>query len=70
MIKIQVKPNSKRTEILEERDKFLKVAISAPAHEGKANQELLKFLKKEKGWKAEIVKGKTSKTKIVKILNE
>jgi uncharacterized protein len=70
MIKVQVKPNSKRTEILEEQPDFLKIAIAAPAQDGKANAALIKFLKKSKGWKAKIVKGKTSKTKLVSISNE
>ncbi len=69
-IRIQVKSNAKKTEILEEQDGFLKIAISSPAQDGKANAELIKFLKKEKGWKATILKGKTSKSKIVSVLNE
>jgi uncharacterized protein len=68
IIKIQVKPSAKKTEILEERADFLKVAISAPAFEGRANRELIKFLKKTKGWKAEIVKGKTNKNKLIRII--
>lgn len=70
LVNIQLKPSARRDEILEERGDFLRIAVSAPAHEGRANAELLKFLKKEKGWRAEIVKGKTSKTKVVRVLNE
>jgi uncharacterized protein (TIGR00251 family) len=70
IIKVQVKPSAKQSEILEESEGFLKVAISAPAYEGKANSELIKFLKKAKGWKATILKGKTSKTKLVQVLDE
>jgi uncharacterized protein len=68
-IKVQVKPSAKQNKILEESAEHLKVAISAPAYEGKANQELIKFLKKERGWKATILKGKTSKTKLVQVLD-
>ena len=68
ILKIRVKPNSKRTEILEEQADFLKIALSAQARDGRANAELLRFLKKEKGWRAEIVKGKTNKNKILRIL--
>ncbi|MBT3940585.1 YggU family protein [Candidatus Woesearchaeota archaeon] len=70
MIKIQVKPNAKRSEILEESCDFLKIALAAPAHEGKANSELIRFLKKERGWRIDIVKGKTSKTKLVDIKHD
>jgi uncharacterized protein (TIGR00251 family) len=67
--KVQVKPNARKSEILEETENEIKIAIAAPAQDGKANTELIRFLKKEKGWKATIVKGKTSKTKLVKVLD-
>jgi uncharacterized protein len=70
LLKIQVKPNSKKTEIIVETSDFIKIAINSPAQEGKANAELIKFLKKEKGWNCRILKGKTSKTKLVQIINE
>ena len=70
MIEITVKPNTKKSEILSESPNKLKIALAAPAHEGKANQELIQFLKKVKGWQTRILKGKTSKTKIVQIMNE
>jgi len=64
---IKVKPNQPKTEILEERDDFLKVALRAKPEKGEANRELIKFLEKEKGWSAEIISGKTSRKKLVKI---
>jgi uncharacterized protein len=42
--KIKVIPNSKINKIVEERENFLKIKLSAPAHEGKANTALIKFL--------------------------
>ena len=68
--KVQVKPNARKSEILEETEDQLKIAIASPAQDGKANLELIRFLKKERGWKVDIPKGKTSKTKLVRILNE
>jgi len=65
--KITVKANARKSEILEEKDDFLKIAISAPAYDGKANEELIKFLKKEKDWSCIITKGKHSKNKIIRI---
>ena len=68
LIRIRVKPNAEKNKILEETGDFLKIAIAAPAYEGKANQELIKFLKKDRGWRAEIIKGKTNKNKLIRIL--
>ena len=67
-LKVQVKPNQPRTKILEEREGFLKIALRAKPEKGEANRELIKFLKKEKGWSAEIISGKISKKKLVKVL--
>jgi uncharacterized protein (TIGR00251 family) len=65
--RIQVKANAIQNEILAESDEFLKIAIAAPAYDGKANQELIKFLRKEKGWRVDIIKGKTNKNKVINI---
>jgi len=70
-IKIKVLPRSSRNEIIGElADGTLKIKLKAPPVDGEANQELIKFLSKE--WKVpksqiKIIKGKTSKTKLVQI---
>lgn len=69
-IHINVISNSKQTKIIEEKDDFLKIKLKSPAHKGKANAELIKLLaKKYKVSKSqvEIVKGLTSKQKLVRI---
>lgn len=43
-LKIKVVPNAKATQIVEQAPGFLKIKLQAPAHEGKANQALIKFL--------------------------
>jgi len=62
--------SSGRTRICGLLDGMLKVKISAPPEQGKANECLLKFLSKELGVKknaVSIVAGKTSPVKQVRI---
>ncbi len=67
--KIKVIPNSSKNEIIEKMsDGTIKIKLKAPPIDGKANEELIKFLAKE--WKIpknniEIKSGKTSKNKIL-----
>ncbi|MCX5777888.1 MAG: DUF167 domain-containing protein [Elusimicrobia bacterium] len=44
MIKVRVIPNSKRNEVVSRIGSILRVKISAPAVEGRANEELCDFL--------------------------
>ena len=44
MIKVRVIPNSKRNEVVGRIGSILRVKISAPAVEGKANEQLCRFL--------------------------
>jgi uncharacterized protein (TIGR00251 family) len=46
-----------------------KVYLKKPAEDNKANIELLKLLKRYFGAEAKIIKGLTSKNKIIKIFN-
>lgn len=62
---ITVKPNQPKTQILEQTRDQLKIALKAPPEDGKANEELLKFLKKTFKKEFKIISGKTSKKKIV-----
>jgi uncharacterized protein (TIGR00251 family) len=66
IIEVHVKPNASKNDILSKQG-IWKVAIKAKAEDGKANQELIKFLEKELNKKVEIIRGKTSKKKILKI---
>ena len=78
LINIKVVPNSSKTAVIgvEEAglptEKYLKIKISSPANENKANEELIKFLSKElKTPKSsiEIVKGEKNKEKKILIKN-
>lgn len=65
---IKVQPNSSREEILFNLDgQIQKVFLKKPAKDGKANLELEKLLSKHFKSKARIIKGHTSKTKIIEI---
>ena len=68
-LKILVKPNSPKNQIIsyDDNKKALRVSIKAAPEKGKANQELIKFISKLLKKKVEIVKGFKSKEKILKI---
>ncbi len=68
-IKIIVKPNAKKDELLgfdEERQAY-KVAIAAPPEDNKANIAVIKFFTRLTKKKVTIVTGLTSKQKILNI---
>ncbi len=68
-ILVIVKPNSKKTRInsFDEKRDALKIDLSAPAHEGKANKELICFLHKKTKRQARILRGLKSKEKVVEL---
>jgi hypothetical protein len=71
-IKIKVVANSSQNSIEKLPDGSLKIKLTAPPVDGVANNALIKFLSKK--WKIPksnflIKKGKTSKNKILEILN-
>lgn len=68
-LKIIVKPNSKKSEILgyDESKQALRVAIAAPAEDNKANIEIIKFFKKLTKKNVRIKIGLQSKNKVLEI---
>ena len=70
IIKVKVKPNSKKQEIQTDIDgKISKVFLKKPAKDNKANVELIKFLSKHFKAKVKIIKGFTSKRKTIEVEN-
>lgn len=68
-LNIKVQPNSGRQEIQQSIDgKISKVFLKKPAEDGKANQELEKFLSKHFGKQVKIIKGHASKNKIIEVI--
>ena len=68
-VKVCVKPNASKSEVLGFEEDCLVVRVAAPPKEGKANKELLRLLKKYfKAKRVEIVSGHTSKVKVVEVI--
>lgn len=67
-ISIKLHPNSSQEKIIEiEKDKSYEVWIKEKPIDGKANEELVKLLKKHFKKKIEIVSGFNSRKKIIDI---
>ena len=69
-LKIIVKPNSSKTEIIKWDDErcALRVAVGAPPEKDKANKEVVKFFSKLLKKKVEIVRGRSSREKVLRVL--
>ncbi|MBI5409974.1 MAG: YggU family protein [Nitrospirae bacterium] len=70
ILKIRVEPRSSRSEIVGQYGDALKVKLTSPPVEGKANRELVEILAKEFGVAkkdVEIISGQGSKNKIVRL---
>lgn len=68
-LRILVKPNAKKTEILgyDHEKNIVKIALAAPPEENKANKELLKFVSRILKKKVHFVTGLRSKEKVLEI---
>lgn len=69
-ITVRVIPNASKSEIVGKELGVWKVRLAAPPVDGKANEELINFLAEEYGCAPSlitIVKGHSSKTKIVEL---
>ena len=69
-LKVRVKPGSKREGVKEIAPDHLEVKVSAPPERGKANERVVELLAKHYGVRksaVKIVKGETSREKIVEI---
>ena len=71
--RVRVQPGASKNEIVGIQEDALKIKISAPPVQGKADKALIGFLAKELGVKkseVEIISGHTSKIKKIKVLGE
>ncbi|OGY43357.1 MAG: YggU family protein [Candidatus Buchananbacteria bacterium RIFCSPHIGHO2_01_FULL_39_8] len=69
-ILIKVTPGASRDKIIEETENYLKIKIKATPTKGRANKALIKFLAEKYKIPAsqiEIIKGLTSRNKLVRI---
>jgi len=67
IIKVKVKPNSKKQEVKEENGIYI-VRLKSPPENNKANVELIKLLTKHFRKSLKIKSGFTSKNKTVEII--
>lgn len=71
ILKLKVVPRSSRTEIVGITGDALKIKLKAPPVDGKANQALMKFLRKQLDVAAasvELITGRSARNKSVKIV--
>ncbi len=69
-LQIYVQPGGSRTQIVGVHQSRLKVKVTAPPEGGKANEELLRFLKKRmRSLRAELtlIRGATSRQKTIEV---
>ncbi len=69
-VNVKVVPNSKKAKVEQTEGGVLRVNVDAPAKEGKANKRLVEILAKYSSKpksSIRIVKGRTSKNKVVEI---
>ena len=65
---IRVKPNARETKIISKSESEMTIALAAPATDGKANLELIRFFKKMFKKDVKILRGKTSRIKLLKFV--
>ncbi len=68
LLKVKVYPASGRLAVKGIKDEVLEVYLKSPPLDGKANEELLKFLKREFGLRARIKHGQISREKVVEVI--
>ena len=72
-LRIRVAPGARTSEVVEVVDDELKVRVAAPAREGKANDELVRFVAKALGVprrSVSIAHGAGSRHKVVDVVGE
>ena len=67
-IKVKIIPNAPKNELKSTENNVLKIAIAAPPKKNKANQELIKFFKKQFKLNIRIKSGTTSREKTLEII--
>ncbi|MGH8104280.1 MAG: DUF167 domain-containing protein [bacterium] len=64
-LKFKVTPNARRTELTALRDGVLYAKVAAPPRDGRANTELLTFLKTKTGFNPRLIHGESSRLKLI-----
>ena len=69
-LRVHAQPGAKRTEVVGEHGDALKIRLAAPAVDGKANAELLRYLAEQFGVsrsRVTLVRGDTGREKLVRV---
>ncbi len=64
---VKVKPNAPKTKVISQSENELILAVAAPPENNKANIEVIKFLSRHFKGDVKILRGLTSKTKLIRI---
>jgi uncharacterized protein (TIGR00251 family) len=70
LLHLKIQPNASSTKIAGQHGQRLKIRLQSPPQDGKANQELIRFLSKTLGIPKsciELIRGQTSRDKTVRI---
>jgi len=67
IVEVKVTPRASTTEVVGWEGDRLRVRVAAPPEKGKANQELIRFLRKRLKRRVELISGETSRIKRVEI---
>ena len=70
IIKLTVKTNLPKTKITKQEDNVWRMDVHAPPENNKANIEIIKFLTKHFNAEVKILRGKTSKKKVILIKDD
>ena len=70
VINVTIAPNSKKQELIVIDSSNFKLKVKSPAENNRANLEVTKFFKKYFKKEVEIIKGKASRKKVIKIFSE
>lgn len=70
LLHLKIQPNASRSGIAGQHGQRLKIRLQSPPQDGKANQELLRFLSKALSIsksRIELIRGQTSRDKTIRI---
>lgn len=64
-LRIRVKPNARKNKVEKMSDGIFKIWVNSPSIKGKANKELLSYLKRITGKTVSIISGEKSRDKLI-----
>ena len=65
---LKVRPNAKKTAITDIKDNIIFLDVASAPEDNKANIEIIKFISRQMKKQVRFLRGKSSKTKVLKII--